>query len=99
MTGPQDPYQHGPSDPQHRPAYPPQPGPAPYQPYPPHQSYGPYGPYGPSEPPYQQPAPRAGLWDRLGARAVTRPVPRLGVSITGVGVALVVLGILVWGAT
>jgi hypothetical protein len=98
MTGPQDPRYPGPSDPQYGPAYPPQ---GPYQPY---QQYGPgpyqhYGQYGPQPNPYQQPAPRPGLLERLGARAVARPVPRLGVSITGVGVALVVLGILVWGAT
>ena len=49
-----------------------------------------------------QPAPsgsRPTVWQRLGARATHRPAPRFGVTLTGVGVVLVVIGILVWGVT
>jgi hypothetical protein len=44
-------------------------------------------------------APRPTLWQRLGARATRRPAPRFGVTLTGVGVVLVVAGIVVWGFT
>ena len=45
------------------------------------------------------PAPRPSLWQRLGSRATHRPAPRFGVTLTGVGVVLVVAGIVVWGVT
>jgi hypothetical protein len=67
-----------------------------YQPPPAGPGY-PSGPAsGPGYPP--PPAPRGpGLWGRLGERAVRRPEPRLGVSLAGAGIALAVLGVLVWG--
>lgn len=60
--------------------------------------YPPYQP--PSDGPGYAPAPPArgpGLSDRLGERAVRRPEPRLGVSLTGAGIYLAILGVLVWG--
>lgn len=44
-----------------------------------------------------QPPRGPGLSARLGERAVRRPEPRLGVSLAGAGIALAVLGVLVWG--
>ena len=57
-------------------------------------------PPGPGTPYPGQPTPpgsRPTVWQRLGARATQRPAPRFGVTLTGVGVVLVVVGILVWG--
>jgi hypothetical protein len=60
-------------------------------------------PVDPHYPPYenQPPAPPVAptplsLFSRLGARVVRRPEPRLGVSLAGAGIALAVLGVLVW---
>jgi hypothetical protein len=47
--------------------------------------------------PPAQPPSRPGLSARLGTRAVGRPEPRLGVSLAGAGIALAVVGVLVWG--
>ncbi|MGH8860657.1 MAG: hypothetical protein ACRDVG_05390, partial [Jatrophihabitantaceae bacterium] len=77
--------------------YPTQQFPTPYGQYP--TPYGTPG-YGTPQPyPGRPPAPRTGFWQRLGDRVHIRPAPRLGVSVVGVGVGLVVLGILVWGGT
>ena len=60
--------------------------------------YPPYQPpsYAPGYPPV--PPPRGpGLSARLGERAVRRPEPRLGVSLAGAGIALAIVGVLVWG--
>lgn len=38
-----------------------------------------------------------GVLARLGERALRRPEPRLGISLAGAGIALAVLGALVWG--
>lgn len=75
-------------------------------PYPPSGSYPPppsgsYPPPSPgSYPPPPSgpgaPAPRRGFADRLGARLARRPEPRLGVTLAGVGVALVIVGVVVW---
>lgn len=66
------------------------PGPSPYQTPP----YGgtPYGGVLPTPPA----VPRSGLLDRLGPRALRRPEPRFGVSLAAAGVALAILGILIW---
>ncbi len=103
MTGPQDPQY--PQDPQ--PSYPPPQGPygqygapqypPPGQQYPAQQPYQQQGQYPPGG--YGTPVPRPSLWQRLGARAERRPAPRLGVTLTGVGVVLVIVGILVWSFT
>jgi hypothetical protein len=53
---------------------------------------GQYQPY-----PGGPPAPRPRLVDRLGDRLAERPAPRVGVSLAGAGVALVIVGVLVWG--
>jgi hypothetical protein len=93
MSGPQGPdpqYPHYPQYPAYA-QYPPQPHSAGYPP----PQFG--QPYRQSFPP-QQP-PRATIWQRLGARATHRPAPRFGVTLTGVGIALVVVGIVVWGIT
>jgi hypothetical protein len=95
MTGPQDPQY--PQDP--NPSYPPPQGP-PGQYYPPQQY--PAQQYPTQQYPAQQhgPAgPRPSLWQRLGDRALRRPAPRLGVTLTGVGVVLVILGVLIWSFT
>jgi hypothetical protein len=42
------------------------------------------------------PPPRRPLTELLGIRAYRRPEPRLGVALAGVGVALVIVGILLW---
>jgi hypothetical protein len=60
----------------------------PYEPYPPQQP-GPYPPAGTSN----------RLIERFAGRLVARPVPRLGVSLAGVGVGLAILGVLVWSIT
>ncbi len=87
MTGPDQPqYPEGP------PQYgPPQYGPPPYDP----QQYG--RPPGPpdSAPPRQRGQLMALLHDRL----TGRPEPRLGVSIAGVGIGLVIAGVLSWSLT
>lgn len=68
---------------------------------PPH--FGHQGPYQHQPYPsqgYPPPAgPRTTIWHRLGARVTHRPAPRFGVTITGVGIALVIVGIVVWGIT
>jgi hypothetical protein len=75
------------------------------QQYPTQQFYGqqPSGPQGQYPPggygAHASTGPRPSLWQRLGARADRRPVPRLGVTLTGVGVVLVIIGILVWSFT
>lgn len=58
-----------------------------------------YLPYhgNPAEPAGPPPPRGPGLAARLGERAVRRPVPRLGVSLAGAGIALAVVGVLVWG--
>jgi hypothetical protein len=58
------------------------------------QYQAPPGPHG-----YPPAAPPRGpkLSARLGERGVRRPEPRMGVSLGGVGIALAVLGVLVWG--
>jgi hypothetical protein len=81
----------------------------PEEPQDPHPSYPPpQGPPGQYFPPQQYPAPQASaygrparpsLWQRLGDRALRRPAPRLGVTLTGVGVVLVILGVLIWSFT
>ncbi|MGH9185253.1 MAG: hypothetical protein ACRD0U_05495, partial [Acidimicrobiales bacterium] len=59
-------------------------------------SYGyDYGSYPPSQPPAQSP-PASGPLDQLGDRAARRPEPRLAIALAAVGVALVILGALVW---
>jgi hypothetical protein len=92
---PQDPQYPGPQ-PQHYPAQPP------YQPYPtqgyPAPGYPPGG-YPPPDPGYPVPAPRARLVDRFADRLAERPAPRVGVSLAGAGVALVIVGVIVWGGT
>ncbi len=101
MSGPQDP-----NDPQYPqdPNYPPQSYPPPAGPYgappPGGPSYG-AAPQGyPGQHTLAGPAaPRPTLWQRLGARATHRAAPRFGVTLTGVGVVLVVVGVLVWGFT
>src|SRR6476620_7335274 len=60
--------------------------------YPPQQPYYPPG----GHPPQQ---PRPSIWQRLGSRVASRPAPRFGVTLAGVGVALVVLGVVVWCVT
>ncbi len=50
----------------------------------------------PAGPPQPSARPRSGLLTRIGSRAGRRPEPRLGVSLAGAGVALAVLGVLVW---
>ena len=64
---------------------------------------GPQYPSGaePSYPPYP-PAPPGpprgpGPIERIGPRAWRRPDPRLGVALAGVGVALAIIGVIVWG--
>jgi hypothetical protein len=96
MSGPNDPQDPGPQDPQ----YPQDPGPYPAPPY---QQYEPY-PGGPAYPPPQHPtypgtppAPRPRLVDRFADRLAERPAPRVGVSLAGAGVALVIVGVLIWG--
>lgn len=95
MTGPQDPH----SFPEPRdPNYPPQGGYGyPGQQQPPPGQYGYPAPQWGQQQQQQPPAPRPSLVERIGQRALRRPVPRFGVTITGVGVTLVILGILVWG--
>jgi len=61
--------------------------------YPQNQPY----PEGPPPPPPALPTRGPGLSVRLGDRAVRRPEPRLGSSLAGTGIALAVLGVLVWG--
>ena len=102
MTGPQDPHNPYPYDPgaqqyghaeQQYPQQYPQPYPQQYQ-----QQYAvQYGPgYGAQ--PSPQPSPQQ--WhERLGPRVFTRPAPRLGVSLAGVGVLLAVLGVVAWGGS
>ncbi len=51
--------------------------------------------YGPPAPPA---AHRAPLGERLGARLLRRPEPRLSVALGGAGAALVLLGAVVWSA-
>jgi hypothetical protein len=51
----------------------------------------------PGSPAYPAPAPRARLSERLNDRLAERPVPRVGVSLAGAGVALVIVGVLIWG--
>lgn len=58
--------------------------------------YYPANPLHPHLPP-PHPQPGAGLSARLGERAVRRPEPRLGVSLAGTGIALALLGVLIWG--
>lgn len=65
---------------------------------------GPAGPGGPGTPggpgaPGGPGGPRPTLWQRLGDRALRRPAPRLGVTLTGVGVVLVIVGVLIWSFT
>lgn len=65
----------------------------------PHPAHSPYAP-----PPYASeprhyagpPAPRSGVADRLGIRALRRPEPRFGTSLAAAGVFVAVIGILVW---
>ena len=87
MTGPQDPH-----DPNY-PAY----G-APEPPAGPGYGAPPPG-YGP--PAGYQPAPAAGapvrVRRRLPARVHARPEPKFGVSMAGIGVALVTVGVIIWG--
>src|SRR3954447_16726315 len=80
--------------------------------YPPPGGYPPPDPYRPGEPTYPSPAePAAGypygyppatpparpaLGVRLGARLLRRLEPRLSVALAGAGIALVLLGALVW---
>ena len=60
----------------------------------------PQQPYPAQPPPAPAPrqAPFAGLGTRLGERLVRRPEPRFTVGLAGVGVALTLFGILLWGA-
>jgi hypothetical protein len=74
----------GPNEPQ----YPQDWGPYQYQQYPQVHAY-----------PGPPPAPRPRLVDRLQYRLVERPVPRLGVSLAGIGVALAVAGVIAWGSS
>ena len=60
----------------------------PGQPYPGQQQFG-----------AAPPAQRVALWQRLGPRALHRPQPRLGVTLGGVGVALIVIGVFTWSFT
>lgn len=46
---------------------------------------------------FPHPSRPPGVLARLGERALRRPEPRLGVSLAGAGIALAVLGALVWG--
>jgi hypothetical protein len=61
----------------------------------------PYQPYPPQQPRHHQPdAPtRSRFTSPLAVRMAIRPVPRLGVSLAGVGVGLVIVGVLVWSIT
>lgn len=101
MSGPHDPNDpQYPQDPNYPPSYGSQyaaPGGQQY----PAQQFGPPGPGGyPGYPgPAAPSAPRPSGWQRLGARATHRPAPRFGVTLTGVGVVLVIVGILVWGVS
>ena len=64
--------------------------------YPSQRPYYPAGGY----PPQQHAAPPgANVLQQLGSRVARRPAPRFGVTLAGVGVALVVLGVLVWSIT
>ena len=45
------------------------------------------------------PSPFTGLGAKLGERILRRPEPRLGVSLSGAGAALVLLGLVVWAGT
>lgn len=107
MSGPQDP--HYPQDP--NPNYPPPQGPPGQYGTP---QYPPSGQQYPTQQfpaqqgqPYPQsgsgasaaPDTRPSLWQRLGDRALRRPAPRLGVTLTGVGAVLVVAGVLIWSFT
>jgi hypothetical protein len=66
----------------------------PAQPYPQDPHAHPSPGYPPAPPPGPPAAPSAR--DRLGSRVARRPEPRFGVALAGVGVALVILGVLVW---
>lgn len=92
MTGPDEPQYPGPEYQGHQPQPPGYPPPA-YPPpgYPP-AGYPPAGyPAGPAA------APRVRLTERFADRLAERPVPRVGVSLAGAGVALVIVGVLIWG--
>jgi hypothetical protein len=59
-----------------------------------------YPQYYGQQPPFAPPPPvpvRARLVDRFADRLAERPLPRVGVSLAGAGVALVIVGVLVWG--
>lgn len=60
------------------------------------QPPGPQYPTYPQQPLPPVPPPRPSLAQRIGARALRRPQPRQGVSLAGVGVGLVIIGVLVW---
>ena len=95
----------GPYEPPYDPQYPQDPGPYPYQQYPgqqypgqqyPGQQY-PGQPSGPGRPGHP------GTWS---ARRAVRPTglqpdrsPRFGIALAGAGVALAILGVLIWGFT
>ncbi len=64
--------------------------------YPPSPAAPPYGPAGPPQDGVS-PSTRGSVLGRIGHRAARRPQPRLGVTLAGTGVALVILGVLVWG--
>ncbi len=102
-SGPYGAPQYGPTGQPAGSQYPPQQYPPPQYPpqqYPPQQppQHFPHGAHGyPGQP--AAPGPRPSVWQRLGTRATHRAAPRFGVTLTGVGVVLVVVGVLVWGFT
>jgi hypothetical protein len=96
MSGPNDPQDPGPQDPQYPQDPEPYPAPPPYQQYQPYHGGTAYPP--PQHPTYPgAPPARPRLVDRFADRLAERPVPRVGVSLAGAGVALVIVGVLIWG--
>ncbi|HEY7010040.1 MAG TPA: hypothetical protein VH395_13910 [Jatrophihabitantaceae bacterium] len=89
----------------HEPTYPQQPYPAQQPPpspaypqYPQTQPYPVPGVPGP-QPGYGTAPERPRLLDGMQHRLARRPVPRVGVSLAGVGVGIAVVGVAVWGIT
>lgn len=71
----------------------------PQYPYDPSYSGQPQYAYPPQDPYTARRPPRSGYTSRFADRIGRRPEPRLGVSLAGVGVALVILGVIVWGVS
>jgi hypothetical protein len=62
----------------------------------PREPHYPSGPDYSAGTPQSLTSPQAGVLARLDSRARRRPEPRLGVSLAGAGIALAVIGVLVW---